>query len=113
MTRKAIIERAQGKPVEAFGRTWPSVGQALTEYGIGSGTYQFRLKTGMSVEEALSTPIGPTSKKQFTFEGESWRSRNRACIELAARYGITPDKVRDRLVRGIPLTRWKEMDSRR
>ncbi|KQQ38853.1 hypothetical protein ASG19_07550 [Rhizobium sp. Leaf306] len=113
MTRKAIIERAQGKPVEAFGRTWPSVGQALTEYGIGSGTYQFRLKTGMSVEEALSTPIGPTSKKQFTFEGERWRSRNRACIELAARYGITPDKVKDRLVRGIPLTRWKEMDSRR
>jgi hypothetical protein len=46
MNQKAIIERAQGKPVAAFGRTWPPVEQALKEYCIGSGTYQFRLKQG-------------------------------------------------------------------
>ncbi|WP_437408576.1 GIY-YIG nuclease family protein [Sinorhizobium meliloti] len=113
MEHKAIVERSHGKAIEAFGRTWATLEQALTEFGIGGGTYHLRIKAGMSVEDALSTPIGPTSKKEFTFEGETWPSRNRACIELAARHGTTPDKVKDRLVRGIPLSRWKQMDSKR
>ncbi|WP_158025989.1 GIY-YIG nuclease family protein [Pararhizobium arenae] len=112
MDRGAIVERSHGKAIQAFGKTWPSLEQALREYGIGGGTFQFRIKAGMSVEEALATPLGPTSRKVFTLDGESWPSRNRACVELAARHGITPDKVKDRLVRKIPISRWKEMDGR-
>ncbi|MCS4243133.1 hypothetical protein M2418_002664 [Rhizobium sp. BIGb0125] len=112
MDQRGIIARTHGKPIEAFGKVWPTLEDALREYKIGSGTYQFRIKAGMSVEAALSTPIGPTSKKEFTFEGETWRSRNRACVELAARHGITADKVKDRLVRGIPLSSWKQMDEK-
>ncbi len=112
MEHKAIVARSHGRPIEAFGRVWPTLEEALTEFKIGSGTYHLRLKAGMSVEEALSTPIGPTSKKAFTFEGETWPSRNRACVELAARLGITADKAKDRLVRGIPFSRWKKMDGK-
>lgn len=112
MTHKDIVERTHGKSIEAFGRTWPTLEEALKEFGIGRGTYNFRIKAGMSIEDALSSPLGATSKKEFTLEGQTWTSRNQACKELAVRYGITPDKVKDRLVRGIPLSRWAEMDGR-
>lgn len=85
---------------------WPNIippsRKALDEFEIGRGTYNFRIKAGMSVEDALSATLGTTSKKEFTLEGETWPSRNQACNELAARYGITPDKVKDRLVREFP-----------
>ncbi len=113
MTHKDIVARTHGKAVEAFGRSWPTLEEALKEYGIGSGTYNFRIKAGMSVEDALSKPLAATSKKEFTFEGQTWSSRNQACKELAARYGITPDKVKDRLVRKVPLSRWAAMDGKR
>lgn len=112
MAHQAIVARSHGRAIEAFGRVWPTLEDALTEFNIGSGTYHLRLKAGLSVEDALSNPIGPTSKKPFTFEGETWPSRNRACVELAVRHGITPDKVKDRLVRQVPLSRWKQMDGK-
>ncbi len=112
MEQKAIVRRSSGKPIKAFERVWPTLEDALAEFNIGSSAYHLRLKAGMSVEDALSKPIGPTSKKAFTFEGETWPSRNRACVDLAARHGITADKVKDRLIRGIPLSRWKQMDGK-
>lgn len=112
MSRKAIVERSHGTSIEAFGKSWSTLEQALAEFGIRRSTYQHRINAGMSVEDALSTPLGSTSKKEFTFEGETWPSRNKACKELAGRYGITPDKVKDRLVRGVPLSRWKELDAK-
>lgn len=110
MPRGEIVARDHGCTFEAFGKTWPTQQAALDEYGIKRNVFQHRIKAGMSIEEALVAPLGPTSAKRFEFEGEVFKSRNNACEILSQRYGMTPHQVKDRLVRNIPLSEWPVTD---
>lgn len=64
---------------------------ALDEFGIPRNTFNHRIHAGWSIEDALATPLGPTSKKSFSFEGENFLSRNNAGVVLSERYGMTKD----------------------
>lgn len=112
MTRQEINSRLHSKPIEALGRKWNSIEEALVEFGIGRGTFNYRVKHGMSIGQALTLPLGATSKRNFSFNGQIWPSRNQACKELSIRYNITPDKVKDRIVRKVPVSRWLKMDNK-
>ncbi|MCW3784192.1 GIY-YIG nuclease family protein [Defluviimonas salinarum] len=108
---KELIEAVHGREFRAFGRIWPSKQAACEEYGIGKGTLWFRLKRGMTPEEALTEPISKTSRagKSFEFEGVSYRSRHEAAKLLSVAHDITYHQAKDRLTRGIPTKRWSQI----
>lgn len=113
MSRADIVARTHGKVFTAFGRTWPTKELALQEFGFPKNVFDHRMKAGSTIEEGLSAPLGETSKRSFSFDGETWDSRNKACIELAERHGVTPHKVKDRLIRGIGTAMWPAMNHAR
>lgn len=106
MEHGEIMRRTHGRSFSAFGRSWPTKQAALDEHGVPRNTFDHRIASGMTVENALRTPLGPTSKKVFRFEGEVFPSRNNACEVLSERFGMTPHQVKDRLVRRIPSELW-------
>lgn len=105
------VTSTHGKEIVAFGKVWPSRAAACKAYGIGKSTFEFRLKGGMTVEDALSQPLGKTSRQgvAFIFEGENFRSITEAARVLAERHGISSEKARDRIRREIPSERWSDM----
>lgn len=109
------VTSVHGRKVTAFGQSWPSKAEACKAFGIGVGTFNFRLAAGMPVEEALSQPLGKTSRRGETyfFERESFRSMTEAAKVLAERHAVSPEKARDRIRRGIETARWAEMDTDR
>lgn len=110
LSQQRVVERIHGKPFTAFGKTWPTRQAALDEYGVKRNVFDHRIKSGMSIEDALTSLLGPTSAKQFEFEGEIFKSRNYACTILSHRFGMTAHQVKDRLVRGIPISEWPISD---
>lgn len=110
-SRKDRVTSVHGRELSAFGETWPSKVEACKAFGIGVGTFYFRLKAGMTVEEALTQPLGKTSRRgeAFVFEGESFRSMTAAANVLAERHAVSPEKARDRIRRGIETARWAEI----
>ena len=106
LDHREIVRRTHGKAFRAFDRTWATKQDALDEYGIPRNVFDLRTKSGMSVEEALTCPIGPTSKVVITVDDEEFESRNKACETLSQRYGMTPDQVKDYLLRGVPTDEW-------
>jgi group I intron endonuclease len=107
------VSSVHGKGLSVLGKWYPSRTAACRDHGIGKGTFEFRLKRGMSVEEALTAPLGATSRKgeNFEFEGEIYRSMTAASKVLAKRHGISPEKARDRIRRFIPTARWASMSN--
>ena len=101
-----IVRRTHGKEIRAFGRVWEVKKDALDEFGILRNTFDHRIKDSWSVEDALATPLGPTSKKPYSFEGEDFPSRNNAGVVLSERYGMTKDQVVDYLKRNKPSSEW-------
>ena len=109
------VTSIHGREITAFGESWPSKVEACKAFGIGVGTFNFRLDGGMTMEEALSQPLGKTSRRgeTFLFEGERFRSITEAAKVLAKRHTVSSDKARDRIRRGIATARWVEMDAGR
>ncbi|OOY31271.1 hypothetical protein BMI88_09125 [Thioclava sp. F36-6] len=106
MAASDIVRRTHGKKIRAFGRVWEVKQDALDEFSIPRNTFDHRIKAGWSTEEALATPLGPTSKKPFSFEGEDFQSRNNAGAVLSERYGMTQEQVLDYLKRNKPSSEW-------
>lgn len=106
LERREIVRRTHGQAFTALGQTWATKQDALDAYGIPRNTFDLRLRAGFSVNEALTQPLGPTSKAPVTVDGECFESRNQACMALSVRYGMTPDQVKDYLVRKVPTAEW-------
>jgi len=106
MAHSDIIRRTHGKCIEAFGRVWEVKQDALKEFAIERNTFDFRIKAGWSVEDALATPLGRTSKTPITFEDEDFPSTNNAARDLSNRYGMTFNQTRDYLRRGVSSAEW-------
>ncbi|WP_282118870.1 GIY-YIG nuclease family protein [Ruegeria atlantica] len=106
MPHSEIVRRTHGRKIRAFGRVWEVKKDALDEFGIPRNTFDHRINAGWSVDDALATPLGPTSKKTFSFEGENFPSRNNAGIVLSKRYGMTKDQVVDYLKRNKSSSEW-------
>lgn len=106
LEHREIVRRTHGQAFNALGRTWATKQDALDAHGIARNTFDLRLRAGLSVDEALTQPLGPTSKALVTVDGECFESRNQACMALSVRYGMTPDQVKDYLVRAVPTAEW-------
>ncbi|OUS19961.1 hypothetical protein A9Q95_13195 [Rhodobacterales bacterium 59_46_T64] len=106
MEHSDIIRRTHGKEIRAFARVWEVKLDALDEFSIPRNTFNHRIHAGWSIEDALATPLGPTSKKSFSFEGENFLSRNNAGVVLSERYRMTKDQVLDYLKRNRPSSEW-------
>lgn len=107
-SRSQRITRAKGVPISAGGKTYESIQALATAYDIGVSTLKQRLGRGMSPDAAVSVPLSATSRKgraPFVFEGTPYASLSKAAEYAAQRYGISFDTARDRLRRGVPLSR--------
>lgn len=102
-TRSQRVTRTHGKTLVARGVEYHSVEALAAATGIGASTLSYRLRKGISPDEAIATPIGPTSRKgrdAFEFEGVAYFSLSEAARVAADRYGVSFDVARDRLRRG-------------
>ena len=87
------------------GRTYASVAQMCQRYGIGYYTYDYRIKHGWTMEEALTTPAGrkkPEGKKCADHFGRMFDSGSVMC----RKYGITFSAYKNRLDAG-----WSKKDA--
>lgn len=106
LEHREIVRRTHGQAFTALGQTWATKQDAIDANGIARNTFDLRLRAGLSIDQALTQPLGPTSKSPITVDGECFESRNQACLALSARYGMTPDQVKDYLVREVPTAEW-------
>lgn len=58
-----------------------------TELGLPYATLKYRLRTGMSIEEAVSVPVGKMQDRHFTDELK-WEGKVWTFTALAQRYGL-------------------------
>jgi hypothetical protein len=64
LTAKQKVEHQHGKPVTAFGISYPSLQALATSFGIGTSTLKDRIRRqGLTVEAALEMPLGCTSRR--------------------------------------------------
>lgn len=102
-TRGQRVAQTHGKPLVAKGVEYDSVEALAAATGIGASTLRYRLRKAMSPDEAIASPIGPTSRKgrdAFKFEGVAYSSLSEAARAAADQYGVSFDVARDRLRRG-------------
>lgn len=95
---KAITEdvcRSQYRNVEWEGKT-VKLSTLCMRHGVNYGTVKERLKSGMPLREALSTPV--RKRRYVEWDGEVVK-----ITDLCARYGISYDAVSGRLRRGWSL----------
>jgi hypothetical protein len=109
VTVQEKMEGQSGKALTIGKVTWPTIKAAAEAYGLKTSTLKYRLSKGMSPEEAIATTTGPTSAKEIEFEGDKFASLHKAATTLSARHGISRDKARDRIRRGVPTSRWASM----
>lgn len=72
------------------GTDFPSLRSVARAYGVDSGTFQARLKRGISMDQAVAAEL--PSRHGVTLRGVRYRSRNEACIGN----GVTYNTVKDR-----------------
>lgn len=102
-TRGQRVAQSHGASLTAGGVAYDSIQALAKASGIGTSTLKYRLGKGMSPDEAIVAPLGPTSRKgrePIVFEGVPYPSLNAAAKHAADRYGMSFDLARDRLRRG-------------
>lgn len=102
---KAKVERTHGKPVSVHGVVYPSLQSIANAYKIGISTLKNRItRQGMTLEEAVVTPIGSTSYKQdlepIVVDGKTFRSARQAILYIAETRGITEGQAKYRFGTG-------------
>jgi hypothetical protein len=102
ISRGQRVAHTHGKTLIVGGVTYDSVEALSAATGIRASTLRNRLSRGMSPDEAITSPIGPTSRKgrdAVIFEGAAYSSLSEAAKAAAEKYGVTFDVARDRLRR--------------
>ncbi|WP_110985515.1 hypothetical protein [Acaryochloris thomasi] len=98
------VERVHGKVQTAFGKEYPSIKALAEAFGLGTSTLKYRINNqGMTPEEAVTKPKGPSSGKSFEYQGIRYKSRHAAAVALAPKYNLTYHQAKDRLTRKVPL----------
>lgn len=96
------IERVHGRKLIVNGVPYPSWSSVARAHGIGVSTLKNRVKEqGMSIDEAIAVPLGPTSFRQvgmpIMVDGREFRSKRQAILHIAKTRGITEDQAKYRL----------------
>ena len=108
--RQEAVDVTHGKACTVEGKSFSSLTAAAHAYGISVSTLKYRVfELGMRIDDAVSQPLGPTSKSSnkalVIVDGLNFDTTNRAAKYAAPQYGLTVDQARDRLRRNIPLDR--------
>ena len=104
MTEQEKIDFIHGETIRVFGKEYPSRKAVADAFDLGVSTLNYRLKNGMTPDEAVSQPLGPTSGRPFTYQGRQFKSMNRAAQLLSEETGLPFNTVRDRLRRNKPMS---------
>jgi hypothetical protein len=95
------IQQQHGRAIIVFGIKYPSWNAVAQQYGIGASTLKHRvLQRGLTLEQAVSAPLGVTSRKYkpvFTLEGREFPSVTAAAKHIASETGEPVETVRYRL----------------
>lgn len=102
ITRADRLTLTHGRTLIAGGVEYDSVETLAAATGLGASTLRYRLGKGLSPDEAIARPIGPTSRKGriYHFDGVDYASLSAAAKAAAVRHGVSFDVARDRLRRG-------------
>lgn len=99
------IERVHGKALIVNGVVFPSLNAVARAHGIGISTLKNRVsQQGMSIEQAITAPLAPTSYKRtdnrFAVDGKQFRSKRQAILYIAETRGLTEHQAKYRLSTG-------------
>ena len=109
-------------PVEYNGTIYPSQSQFVKEFGIAHGTFDNKIKQGMSIDEIVRRyskkykdirtkkiiPDNKKSRKELVYNGKKYNSQK----ELAVEFNINPSTLFINLQKGMPLDEIVERYSR-
>lgn len=83
---------ANRKKVVYKGKEYESLEQLLKETGVGRSTLTYRMRKGMSLEEAIDTDRLDRSPKRVEYDGKEYSS----FVELCEAYGVNINTFRKR-----------------
>lgn len=107
LTRADRIASKTGKSITVDGKVYPSLQALAQAYGVVVSTLKYRLTQGLTPDEAVARPPGPTSRKNrppVVLDGRVFISLQAAATYAAQAYGLSFDVARDRLRRNRPLS---------
>lgn len=88
------------------GRTYSSITEMCSAYGVKVATYNYRIANGWSIEDALTTPLNGGIKKKpepkfrcYDHKGNGYKTKK----EMCATYGISTYVFKRRLADGLTL----------
>ena len=99
------VERVHGKGLVVHGVAYPSITAVANAHGIAVSTLKFRVnQKGMTVEQAIVAPLGPTSfgraNQPIMVDGREFSSKRSAILYIAKSRGITEHQAKYRLSAG-------------
>jgi len=94
LTNQELVEKTHGKGFTVLGVWYPSLKAIARAFSIGCSTLKNRIYAqGMSIEEAVTRPVGVTSYKRSSgdveLDGQKFRSERQAQLCLIREKGLT------------------------
>ncbi len=100
---RGFIKPSSKECYDHLGNRYNSILEMCDAYGIDGSTFRSRIKSGLSLEEALTKGfIQPGSKECYDHLGNKYNS----ILEMCAKYNITDSAYRSRIRRG-----WNKKDA--
>lgn len=101
VTTKTKVERIHGISMTYKGVKYPTINALANAHGIGVSTLKHRLyQSGMTLEEAMETPLADTSFRKSSgrieVDGQAFRSKRQAILHIAQSRGITEHQAKYR-----------------
>lgn len=90
---------AHTRKVVYKGKEYESVAELLKETGVNRSTLTYRMRNGMSLEEAIDTEVLDRTPKKVVYEGKEYPS----LIELCRDYGVNINTFRQRRQAGCSM----------
>lgn len=98
------VARTHGTQVVIGGRTYKTIRAAAEAHGLGVSTLKYRLSKGLSIEEAVSAPLGATSFRNprlpLVVDGLRFRSKRQAILYIARSRKLTEGQAKYRFEQG-------------
>lgn len=102
--QRATRKARDAQKVTVEGRTYSGLYALAEAYRIPASTVCFRVRSGMTPEEAVQLPNqNAAAAKPVRFEGRSFSSTSAALRYVQERYGIQPSTMQFRMKSGLTL----------
>ncbi|MBR3468211.1 MAG: hypothetical protein IKH28_00705 [Lachnospiraceae bacterium] len=91
--------KPSGAVTDHLGNRYNSISEMCKKYGIDRTTYSRRVKTGWSVEDALTLPAKPVYTDTYDHNGQKYRSETKMCQA----HGVPRATYRKRKSQGLSI----------